>query len=1225
MRNDQNMQNRIDAIGTDKIRLPATMMTTIRGKGLVGLAMGLLALCAPAQPVITTPPVSQTVVAGSNALFNVQVAGVGPFTYQWQFNGTNLPNNLITTVAGNGTSSFSGDGGLATNASLYWPYSVAADASGNFLMADSQNNRIRRVDLNGMMTTVAGTGSSSFAGDGGAANLAKIYSPSGVALDAGGNYYIADTGNNRIRKVDTNGLITTVAGNGTASYGGDGAAATNASLYSPRAVAVDNLGNLYIADTSNNRIRKVDSTGLITTLAGTNSSGFAGDGGLATSAILNQPWGVAVDGVGNIFIGDYGNNRIRRIDTSGVITTIAGTNGSGFLGDGGAATKAQLFSPRGVAVDNYGYILIADAANNRIRQVDPAGIITTVAGNGLTSFSGDGGVPTNASLAAPYGVAWESAGSLLIADNSHSRIRRVTLGRVPGLPLNSVTTNNAGNYQVIVTSPAGSVTSSVVALTVVSVPSIVTQPQSLIASNGTAANVSVTASGTGPLGYQWYQNNVPVTGGTNAGLTLPAVSAAQAGNYYCIVTNNYGTAMSSQVTLTVLVPPSIITQPTNQALVSGNNTTFSVAVAGTGPFTYQWQLNGTNLPNQNNIITRVAGVSTQSGFGGDGGWATNATLSSVSGVRLDFAGNVIIADQRNNRVRRVDTNGILTTIAGIGPNGSSGSFAGDGGAATNANLNMFAVNTPSGVALDATGNLYIADTSNNRIRRVDTNGIISTIAGTNSSGYSGDGGLAVVAKLSAPAGVAVDAAGNVFFADAGNNRIRKVGLNGIISTVAGTNVAGYFGDLGPATNAKLSSPYGIALDTNGNLFIADKGNQRIRKVDSNGIISTLAGTGTAGYGGDNSFATNALLNQPYGVAVGPYGEILIADYGNNRVRLVTVDGMISTVAGTGASGYSGDGGSATNAALNNPTSIGTDQYGNVYVGGSLYSTVRKINLGRSPLLTLPNLGPTNVGSYDVMVTSPYGSVTSSNALLVLVYPPSITRPPAFTRVQLGASATFSVTATNNPPFGYQWFTSSGRPAMANPIISAGAVFMIAVWDGGMGYVATPQVHFIGGSGSGASGTASVFGNQVISVSVRTPGSGYASAAPTIQIDPPPMVFTPLPNQTNATLNLPATTGSDATNYFVVITNNYGSITSSIVALLVFVPPQNFAAQTSSNGIQLQLTGTPGFPYVVQSATNLISPVIWQSISTNYSDTNGWWQFTDTNLTGGQKYYRALGQ
>lgn len=433
------------------------------GKTLVVL-LGTVASVLPffAQPVITNQPASQFVIYGGNATFSVMVTGVGPFTYQWQMNGTNLPNNIISTFAGTYVSGFSGDGGAATNARLTNPSGVAVDSYGNVLFADTGNSRIRRVDTNGIITTVAGTNAAGFAGDGGFANLAKLNGPYGVALDAGGNYFIADAGNSRIRKVDTNGIITTVAGNGTAGYGGDGAAATNAPINAPHGVAVDGVGNLFIADTSNNRIRMVDTNGNITTLAGTNSAGGTGDGGPATNAMLNSPQGVAVDGAGNIFIADCNNRRIRRINATGIITTFAGTNVSGFSGDGGPATNARLTLPAGVAVDSYGYVFIADSVNNRIRQVDPNGIITTVAGNGSTSFSGDGGAATNAGLGPAFGMATEPDGSLLIAATTQFRIRRATLGRIPTLSINGVTTNNAGtNYQVIVTSPSGSVTSSV--------------------------------------------------------------------------------------------------------------------------------------------------------------------------------------------------------------------------------------------------------------------------------------------------------------------------------------------------------------------------------------------------------------------------------------------------------------------------------------------------------------------------------------------------------------------------------------------------------------------------------------------------------------------------------------------------------------------------------------------------------------------------------------------
>ena len=219
-------------------------------------------------------------------------------------------------------------------------------------------------------------------GDGGAATAAALMNPGGVAVDAAGTLYIADTDNNRIRKVTTAGVITTVAGNGLAGAGGDGGQAVFASLHSPHGVAVDAAGNLYIADTDNNRIRKVTPAGIITTVAGTGISGHSGDGGPATAARLNYPVGVAVDAAGNLYIADTGNSRIRKVTPAGVITTLAGTGIGGYSGDGGPATAAQLKYPFGVAVDAAGNLYIADSGNNSIRKVTPAGIITTVAGNG---------------------------------------------------------------------------------------------------------------------------------------------------------------------------------------------------------------------------------------------------------------------------------------------------------------------------------------------------------------------------------------------------------------------------------------------------------------------------------------------------------------------------------------------------------------------------------------------------------------------------------------------------------------------------------------------------------------------------------------------------------------------------------------------------------------------------------------------------------------------------
>ena len=642
---------------------------------------------------------------------------------------------------------------------------MAVDGAGNLYIADTDNHRIRKVDSAGVITTVAGTGESGFSGDGGPAAAARLAFPREVAVDSAGNLFIADRGNHRIRKVDSLGVITTVAGSGSAPFGGfsgDGGPAVEARLAFPRDVAVDSAGNVYIADSWNVRIRKVDSTGTITTIAGTGESGFSGDGGPAIQAALNYPRGVAVDSAGNVYIADTWNDRIRKVDSTGTITTIAGTGEWGFSGDGGPAAAARLASPSDVAVDSAGNLFIADRANDRIRKVDSTGTITTIAGTGESGFSGDGGPAIQAALDDPFGVAVDSAGNVYIADTDNVRIRKVD-------------------------------------------------------STGT--------------------------------------------------------------------------------------------------------------------ITTIAGTG-ESGFSGDGGPAVEAELRHPRGVAVDSAGNVYIADTDNVRIRKVDSTGTITTIAGTGESG----FSGDGGPAIQAALNY-----PRGVAVDGAGNVYIADIGNHRIRKVDSAGVISTVAGSGS--FVGDGGPATAARLNRPSGVAVDSAGNVYIADSWNVRIRKVDSTGTITTIAGTGEWGFSGDGGPATAARLNRPYGVAVDSAGNLYIADTENVRIRKVDSAGVISTVAGTGEfGGFGGDGGPAIQADLDSPSGVAVDGAGNLFIADTYNNRIRKVDAAGVISTVAGTGTffGGFSGDGGPADEAQLSDPSGVAVDGAGNVYIADTNNHLVRKL-------------------------------------------------------------------------------------------------------------------------------------------------------------------------------------------------------------------------------------------------------------------------------------------
>jgi sugar lactone lactonase YvrE len=378
-----------------------------------------------------------------------------------------------------------------------------------------------------------------------------------------------------------------------------------------------------------------------------------------------------------------------------------------------------------------------------------------------------------------------------------------------------------------------------------------------------------------------------------------------------------------------IAPPDAVDENGN-ALPAGRKRIVSNGVVGNTLRQIQVQLNG-------------GGISTYAGTGasgstGDGGAATAATLSGPGGVSIASNGDIYFADTGNNSIRKVAAaTGIISTVAG---NGSAG-FSGDGGLATAAGIK-----TPEDVFVASNGDLYIADTGHNRIRKVTAaTGIISTVAGSGSPGSTGDGGAATSAKLSTPDGIVVAANGDFYIDDRGNNRVRKVtAATGIISAFAGTGTAGYSGDGAAATLAKLSSPEGIALAVNGDVYIADAVNNVVRKVTAaTGIITTYAGTGTAGSTGDGGAATSARLSGPKAVRLNAAGDLYIADTVNNKIRLVTAAGIISTVAGTGTAGSAGDGGSPTSAQLNAPGGIAVSSTGVYYISDSGNNKIRKVS------------------------------------------------------------------------------------------------------------------------------------------------------------------------------------------------------------------------------------------------------------------------------------------
>jgi uncharacterized protein (TIGR03437 family) len=358
----------------------------------------------------------------------------------------------IQTIAGAGSASFSGDGGPANLATLNVAVDVSADRAGNLFIADQFNHRIRKIAPDGTISTVAGTGAPGFSGDGGPATAAQINTPTGIFADTAGNLYIADVGNQRIRKVNGSGIITTIAGNGSKGYGGDGGPATAAMFYNSVRVAADLSGNVLVADQSNHRIRKIAPSGTITTLAG-NGAGtpaagaFSGDGGPATAASLNNPTAITVDAAGVVYIADQFNQRIRKVAADGTITTIAGNGAAGFAGDGGPAPAASLNYPGGIAVDAAGNLYVNDDLNFRTRRIAATGAISTVAGSGAQSFSGDGGPATAAALNGNFGIALDLAGNLYIADSTNNRIREV-YGAVVGVTptITSAAFTNAASF-----------------------------------------------------------------------------------------------------------------------------------------------------------------------------------------------------------------------------------------------------------------------------------------------------------------------------------------------------------------------------------------------------------------------------------------------------------------------------------------------------------------------------------------------------------------------------------------------------------------------------------------------------------------------------------------------------------------------------------------------------------------------------------------------------------
>lgn len=659
------------------------------------------------------------------------------------------------------------DGGPATAAPLRLPVAVALDAQGDLYIADQIDNRIRKVDPSGTISTYAGTGLPGYSGDRGPANKAQLSLPSSIALDSKGNMYIADTGNAVVRRIAADGTINTVVGNGNPIFAGDNGPATSAQI-DPVAVAVDSQGNLYISDGNNFRIRKVDTNGVITTIAGTGMQGYLGDNGPATSAWLNLITDIAVDNAGNIYLADYYNYEVRKIDTSGMITDFAGGPLANTPGDNIPATTAAMV-PTGLAFDGSNSLYISDTNvfNTEVRRVDlSTGIIYGVAGSGAIGFSGDGGVAVYAELGYPAGLA-TGGGAVYFADETNARVRKVANNIINTVAGTSIRDNGPAT-DAFLNFPDG------------------------VAMDG-SGNILVADSVNAEARIFKAGGNINAIGQLEGG-TPAGAAVDSSGNFY--VTDE---------------EPDFPFPDNAHVLKIEPDGTTSI-VAGNGP----------------------------DGFSGDGGPATLAVLNAPQGVAVDASGNIYVADRGNHRVRRIDTSGNISTIAGNG----KATFSGDNGPAMAAGMDPFAV------AVDNAGDVFVVDQSNHRVREITPNNIITTVVGTGLPGYSGDGGSAVEAQLKFPAGVAVDGSGNLYIADEGNSVVRRVTAQGLITTIAGNGTPiPSSGDGGPAVAAQLD-PLGITVDAVGNVYVTDSINDRVRMLTPQNIkpatMTIVSGDGQSG-------------------------------------------------------------------------------------------------------------------------------------------------------------------------------------------------------------------------------------------------------------------------------------------------------------------------------------------------------------------------------------------